>query len=208
MNQFKPIQLKNRNPANRLWFKGGDPSIDDTEDQKEVARIAGERWDSYIETFVPAENEYINEMLNYDNPQRMEQMSGVAAAGTESAYTEAIMDETKRIKAGGVNPNSGAFNEAIDSYATDSAEARTNNTTRTQQAIQDQKVTGMKNVVAMGNGQATEAISGMNQIAADSADEAIDRATKDFSERQNNFEAAGRLTGTVAHAIKDPEAEQ
>lgn len=190
-----------RNPLNRpgLYFKGGGGSNkrpDDSQDEKELARIAGERWQSYQNTYVPAENKYIDEMRNYDNPQRMEQMTRMAATGTRDAFSEAIQSDINTMTSAGINPNSGTFKQAIHDRGTDMASTEAANTTKTQQAVQDQKVQGLQNVVGMGMGQSTTAMAGMTDVAAASAADAEQKAIKSF----NNDSASKQTVGMIAGA--------
>lgn len=195
--RFQPIRpFKLRS----LHFKGGDTSIDDTEEQKALAQIAAERWESYQADFVDAENKYIDEMKSYDKQSRVDQLEGSAAAETKAAFSVKQERELDTLTQAGINPNSGVFKTAINDNATQLAETQTNNVAQTGQAIQDQKVQGMKNVVAIGNGQAAETLAGMGGIATASANQAIDEAQTSAFERRSNSGAAGFAAGAGAKA--------
>lgn len=180
-----------------LFFKGGKKynTPADTEDEMELARIAGERWQQYQSVYVPAENKYIDEMRNYDNPDRMAQVAQAAQAGTRSAFSEAINADIGNMTSAGINPQSGTFKAAISDNTSDMAAAETSNTTRTQQAIQDQKVKGLQNVVAIGMGKSGEALAGLNTTAAMSNQEARHQAVSDYNDDAANKQAIGTVVG-------------
>lgn len=183
-----------------LRFKGGDNKIEDTEEQKALAEIAVERWQSYQTDFVIAENNYIDEMVDYDKDSRIDNLEGSAAAETKAAFSVGRERDIDEMTSSGVNPNSGVFKKAIDTNAANLAAIQTSNVARTGQAVQDQKVQGMKNVVAIGNGQSAEALAGMAGIASASANQAIDDAQTDAYKRRSNASAAGFAGGATAKA--------
>lgn len=197
---FRPIKVFK---FGRLYFGGGggdDPELKDTEDQKELAKIASERWSDYQRDFVPAENFYIDEMTNYDSDARYNNIEGAAAVNTESAYGEFQDEQLSALSANNVNPNSGAFNEAIGDIATSKAKNKTSNIVQSKQALQDQGVQGMKNVVALGNNQAAESLAGLNTIASNSAGKAIDDVQTDAYEQRSKFGAIGQAAGMAGRA--------
>jgi hypothetical protein len=180
-----------------LYFKGGGGAStpDDTEDAKAIAKIAAERWQQYQNTYVPAENKYIDEMRNYDNPDRMAQVTQSAQAGTRNAFSEAISADIGNMTSAGINPQSGTFKAAISDGTTRMAEAETSNTSKTQQAIQDQKVKGLQNVVAIGMGKSGEALAGLNTTAAMSTQDAQQQAIRDYNDSAANKQAIGTVVG-------------
>ena len=195
--RFQPIRPFKLRP---LFFKGGDNKIEDTEEQKALADIAAERWESYQGDFVDAENKYIEEMQSYDKDSRVESLEGSAAAGTTAAFNQARDNTAGNMIQAGINPNSGVFKAAIRDNHVDAATSQTDNVVQTGQAVQDQKVQGMKNIVAIGNGQAAQTLAGMGNIATASANEAASQAQTDAYEDRSNSGAAGFAIGAGAKA--------
>lgn len=185
-----------------LYFKskGSNKNPADTDDAKQLANIAMQRWQSYQNVYVPAENQYIDEMRNFDKESRMEQMTRAASAGTRNSFAQAIDTDINNMTSAGINPASGTFQQAINHTGTKAAEAETANTTQTQQAIQDQKVQGLQNVVAIGMGKSGEAIAGLNTTAAMSAQKAEDKAINQFNNRTANTQAIGTAVGAGTRA--------
>ena len=197
-HQFRPIRVFK---FGRLYFKGGDdPELKDTEDQKELAKIASERWEDYQRDFVPAENFFIDEMINYDKDSRKNNIESAAVSNTESAYGDYQEEQLATLTENNVNPNSGAFGEAISDIAIDKGSSRTSNVVQSKQALQDLKVQGMKNVVAVGNGQAAESLAGLNTVASNSANQAINDVQTKAYESQSKFGAIGQAAGMAGRA--------
>jgi hypothetical protein len=193
--QFEPIRL---NKISRLWFKGGDYEVEETEDQRALAQVAAERWQRYQSVFVPAENKYIEESLNYDNEGRQAQVQGQAAASAQEGSSAATDENLASLSKVGITPDSGAFQEAIGDNAVASGAIQTDLVTKTGQALQDSKVNRMKNVVAIGNGQASETVAGMSDIAQSSAAQASERGDRRYAEDSSREGAAGAVAGAGA----------
>lgn len=183
-----------------VYFKGGDNRIEETADQKEFARIASERWSNYKSTFVPAENKFIGEMLDYDNPARMESATRAASAAVQDSAADVWQERAGAMTRSAIDPGSGTFQSAITDHAASTAAIETNVVNRTEQAVQDQRVQGMKNIVAMGNGQSAEALRGMGDIANRSASEAADSALRKDNRRASTHEAIGTVAGGATRA--------
>ena len=168
----------------RFGGGGGDTSIDDTQDQKELARIALERWQRYQETYVPAENRFISEVTNYSTPQRMEQVGGMGNVAVQQSYTSGFENQTRGMLESGVNPSSGQFASAVGDYANAFQMASSDNVNRSQQGVQDAQVAGLQSAVAMGQGASASAMEGLTAAAGYSAQAAETRARSAFNDRQ------------------------
>lgn len=183
-----------------VYLKGGSNRIEETADQKEFARIAAERWGSYQSTFVPAENKYIEEMTDYDNPARTTQAVQSATGAVRKASADTWEGRKEGMTRMAIDPGSGSFNAAITDHAAQTAGIESNVVNRTAQAVQDNRVQGMKNIVAMGNGQAAEAMQGMSSIAQRSASEATDSALRKDARSASTSQALGTVAGGVTRA--------
>ena len=51
---------------------GGDNRIEETEEQRELQKIAAEQWNDYQLNMIPLENEYIKDVFNLRSPEMME----------------------------------------------------------------------------------------------------------------------------------------
>ncbi len=188
----------------QLFHKGSDPdtSVKDTEDQKELAKIAVERTNRYKETFQPVENAYMAEVDAIGDEGNLQEGANVAASNIESSFAGKLQEEVSAIQGAGVNMNSGVVNQAINASAIDKGAARAKNVNMTQQAIQDQKVKGMQGIVAIGNSQSAEAIQGMGEIANYSSQEAQSDAVSDFNKTSSRNQAVGTAAGMAYGGYK------
>lgn len=195
-NFFQPVRPKRMKFA-RINFGGGGGGggIDDTEDQKALADIALDRFNRYQNLYVPAENRYISQVQNYDSGSRMDQAGGTAAGNVQQAFGEGFQQQRSDMAASGINPSSGMFQSAVGNFGSNMMAASSDNINRSQQSIQDSKVTGMQNVVAMGQGVAGNAMSGLGDAAGYSAEEASRRATNSFNQQQGMRQIGGMALG-------------
>jgi len=189
----------------QLFFKGGgdpDTSVKDTEDAKQLAKIAVERTTRYKETFQPVENAYLAEVDNLNSESKQQEGANVAVGNTESAFAGKLQEDVQAMQGAGVNMNSGVVNEAINTNSIEKGAARGQNVNMTQQAIQDSHVKGLQGVVAMGNGQSAEAIKGMGEISSYSSQQAKDDAVSSFNNTSARNEAVGTAVGMAYGGYK------
>lgn len=189
-----------RNQLNRpgLYFKGGDGGdgeIKETEDQRALAQIAGERWKRYQDVFVPVENEYMADVTNANNPGQMQHATEQAQAATRSEFSKAIATDVGAVTNAGINPNSGTFNAAVGDGNRRMAVSEADVVNKTQQALDDRKIQGMQNVISMGSGQATQAIAGLNDVATGSAETASNKAVQNHNDSSANKYLASQVAG-------------
>lgn len=203
MEPFSPFRLK------PLYFKGGGSGqIKETEDQKALAKIAADRFKRYQEIYKPVENQYMQEVQKFNEPVRQTQASNKAVADTQSVFGKAIADEVnQRTAQSGANINSGAVQSAINTGATKEAIASADNVNRSQQATQDAYVGGLQSIVGMGNGQASEAIQGMGDIAAASNQKAMNAAVSSHNDRSATRSAIGAGIGAATETYKRTQEE-
>lgn len=209
-NRFQKI------PTNKLglkfglfYFGGGDAdtSIDDTNDLKALADVASLHLERYENIGAPFEDKYIDEMTNYDTEDRRQQVAGQSSSSVSGAFGEAINAELKSKAAGGINPNSGAFKTAINEGHMAEAGAKSDNVNRSLQSLQDAEMQGKQNVIAMGRGQQTEAIQGLNSMAIDSTQRAKDTAFRNHNTNSANSEALGMAAGMATRTALGADDE-
>ena len=204
--QFKPFNHR------ALFFKGGggdpDTSVKDTEDQKQLAKIAIERYDRYKKTFQPVENAYMAEVDDINSESNQKQAASMAVGNTESAFANRIGGEVDAMAGAGVNLNSGVANQAINNNTIDHGMARGQNINMTQQSLQDSQVQGYQGIVAMGNNQSSEAIDGMGKMSEYSADAAKNDAVNGFNNSTSKRQALGTVAGMAYQTVKDSNSSE
>ena len=202
-NAFKPFCPKPSGRWHVYYFGGGSDSAKETADYKETLRIADEEYARYKKVNVPVENYGIKESLNYDNPNRRNLVSGVASTATQNEFSKAINQDIQSMQAQGVDPNSGKFKTATSSGAAMEGRATTDNINKTQTALQDEALQAKKNIVAIGNNQATQSLSGLNQIALASTDQANRKTATNYQEKANTAAGVGTATGIGIRALQE-----
>lgn len=177
---------------------GGDASIDETEDQKELAQIGIEKWQDYQEMYPEVEAEFFSSVERLDSDSYQQRAANEGATSVSDAYTDAANETTGQILATGSNPNSGRFKGAINALDTGEAVSRATTSTQAQQSLQDSYLTGKSNIVAMGNGVEGEALQGFGEIAQASGNKAISDAQSSYNSSANTQSAVGTAIGTGA----------
>ena len=176
--------------------KGGSNEIQETEAQKAAASVAMEQWDLYKNELQQYEDIFMDKVDDLNNEREYDKLSGTAALGTAQAFGEARVGLAGSLAAGGVDPTSGKYQEAMEGLATDQALSQTDTTNRAQSSQQDKYVAGLKDVVSIGAGQKAESLAGMGDVASTSLRKATNDAQTSFQNRQ----ATAGMVGTVLGA--------
>jgi hypothetical protein len=95
----------------------------------------------------------------------------------------------------GVNPNSGRFQGDVSGLGLDLAESGGENLGRAQFEQDNQKVMGMQNVTAIGQGQSGRAQAGLSGLAQQSSYDAIGDAKNAYNRRSANLQLVGNIAG-------------
>lgn len=160
---------------------GGGGEVSETPEEKELARIASEKWDRYQDVFVPLENQYMDEVDRMGTQGAMDEVTGQAASTTQQGVGEMP-----------VNPNEGAPMGGIGSAL---GSARAGAVSRAGTGLRGQEIAGKQGLVAMGQGQSAEAMQGLGDVATQAAQEAQGEAFRDFNRRNAWANLAGQAAG-------------
>lgn len=174
--------------------KGGSNEIQETEAQKAAADVAMEQWDLYKNDLQQYEDLFMDKVDDLNNEREYDKLSGTAALGTAQAFGEARVGLAGSLAAGGVDPTSGKYQEAMGALETDQALSQTDTTNRAQSSQQDKYVAGLKDVVSIGAGQKAESLAGIGDVATTS----LSKATSDAQSSYQSQQATAGLVGTLA----------
>lgn len=174
--------------------KGGSNEIKETEAQKAAADVATEQWDIYKNDLQQYEDIFMDKVDDLNDEEQYDKLAGTAALGTAQAFGDARVGLADSLAAGGVDPTSGKYQEAMGALETDQALSQTDTTNRAQSSQQDKFVAGLKDVVSIGAGQKAESLAGMGDVANTS----LRKATNDAQTSFQNKQAAAGLVGTLA----------
>lgn len=176
---------------------GGKSSgeIKETYDQKVAADVAAKQWALYQDMYVPVENQYISNVQGQNAEAKYSAVSGAANASVASAVSDAQRQNIAALVASGADPSSGRFLSKTADLGAKGAALTGDTKSRAQYSQQSSYLQGMGNVVALGQGQATSATAGFNDIAQNSAEYASSKAQSDLNSSAGNQYLAGTVAG-------------
>lgn len=186
---------------------GGDSSIEETEEQKVSAEIGRDSYKYYQRTFVPVENQYIDDVRGRNDTSEHNRLAGDVSTEFKSKFNKVNEGNHRALSAEGVDPSSGMAEGVHLSTATDQAVTQTDALNRSQVELQDSYVGGLQNVVAMGEGQATQTQQGLQDIANTSGQIAADKAQQNRYEANDNKGLAAFGAGVAAESFSGGDDE-
>lgn len=174
---------------------GGGNDIEDTPEQRYLAQVAAEKWNFAQENLAPLEDEYMASVDGMDSESKMSYIRGRTMQAQTQAQSQAQGDLAKGLGRAGLNPNSGRFQGDQTGLALDIAEAGGENLGRAQFEQDNQKVMGLQNITAIGQGQSGRAQAGLSRMAQESSNDAINDAQQAFNRRSANLQLVGTVAG-------------
>ncbi|WP_019558467.1 hypothetical protein [Thioalkalivibrio sp. ALE12] len=172
---------------------GGSNEIEPTAEEKQLSRIAVDRWNDYQTRLAPYEDQYMQHVQK--TPGDHQQARGQAAVATEQAFAPARDELQGNLFAAGAKPGSGAHNLGMGQMRQDQAHVQGVGAGESHLGTQAAHMAGLQNIVNMGQGQAAEAQAGMSQVASSAAQDASHRANMAMQKRQGRQQLAGTLMG-------------
>ena len=174
---------------------GDDSKIEETEQQKASAEVAMSQWKDYLEKYRPFEDSYMEDVDRMNTNQQYNQVAGLAAVPVESQFSTAVRDTSRAMVRGGLNPTSGAFKSNLSKLDRAKSTTKADNMNQAQVGQQNRYVSGISNIVRMGQGQETEAVQGYGDLATNSARKASNDAGIALNNRRDNQQLAGAVVG-------------
>ena len=174
---------------------GGDNEVEDTPEQKYLAKVAAEKWNFAQKELAPLEDKYMASVDQMDSESNMSYIRGRTMQAQTQAQGEVQGQLDDGLGKAGVNPNSGRFQGDVSGLGLDLAESGGENLGRAQFEQDNQKVMGMQNVIAIGQGQSGRAQAGLSRLAQQSSYDAIGDAKNAFSRRSANLQLVGNIAG-------------
>tara|TARA_Y100000780_G_scaffold230085_1_gene251366 strand:- start:22 stop:603 length:582 start_codon:yes stop_codon:yes gene_type:complete len=174
---------------------GGDGEIKETSAEKAQAKVAMKRWGDYQNIFNQYENDFMGEVDSWNSSDDLDLAETISARPLASTFSDQSAAVQKNLNASGVNPNSGKAKVAKSALGSAQASAEVDAGSRGVSSQQDRYVSGLQSIVAMGQGQAGESISGMTDIADSAQRNAQYDAQIDRMERDNVRSAVGLAVG-------------
>ncbi len=186
---------------------GGSNEVKETKDQKELAQIGLEQYQTYQNLYPDVENEFFNQVDRLGSSETFQRGAGNASANVSSSFSQGRTDTINALSQNGVNPNSGRFVSALTDISSGEGASRFNNSNSAQMSLQDAMLQGKSNIVAMGQGQETEAIQGFGDISRESGRSAINDAYQGYQNFSNRRSAIATGVGIGVGAATAPRSE-
>lgn len=184
---------------------GKQKTPDETEEARALAEIAAQRFNRYKEVFAPLEDQYIEQVFDVRDQGNYEQAGGLAAAAYQPQFQAASDKLTGQMFQQGVDPTAGAYQENSAALRRAAAVKQGLGVSAAKTANTDRFYQGLKGVIQMGQGQASEAIGGLANIAANAESRAISDAEKSFTNSSMIRSAGAGLAGYGAAVALDPK---
>lgn len=174
---------------------GGDNKIEETAEQRAQADVAMMQWKDYLSKYRPFEDAFMEDVDRMNTGQQYNQVAGIAAVPVESQFSTAVRDTSRAMVSGGLNPTSGAFKSNLSKLDRAKSTTKADNMNQAQVGQQNRYVSGISNIVRMGQGQETEAVQGYGDLATNSARKAGNDANIALNNRRDNQQLAGAVVG-------------
>jgi hypothetical protein len=158
----------------------GPKKLDETEQERALAEIAAQRFNRYKEVFAPLEDQYIQQVFDVRDQSNYENAGGIAAAQFQKEFQTGQDKLSDQMFQQGVDPSSGAFQENSAALRRAQAVGQGLGVSGAKVANTDRFYQGLRGVMAIGQGQASDAIEGMAGIARQSQETANAAAARAF----------------------------
>lgn len=175
---------------------GGDNEIKPTAEEKELSKIAIERWNDYQSRLAPFENEYGRQVQRTEGD--FARSRGEAVTAGQQAFAPERQKAQRNLFQGGVRPGSGSHVMGMGNMSRDQAQVQGVGAGESHMATQASHLAGLQNMVNIGQGQAATAQAGLGRVAAGSAGDAAHRASISAQNRQSRRQLVGTLGGAGA----------
>jgi hypothetical protein len=179
---------------------GGGQTAQINPEEQALAQISQEKWDEYKARYVPLENQWIDKVGHLNDASYHNDASALASNEVKAQYGE----QTSGL-AGSMTGQRVGGNDYLN-QANNITQARSKANT----AVTDRSLNGTQDIIAMGQGQATQGLQGMNDVANASVNAQIANNTNKFYANQNTQAMYGTVAGglTAASANYSPNNSQ
>ena len=177
---------------------GGSTNIPDSASQKALASIAAQRFNLYQQHYVPLENEFMGQVASMNTPESFENVESYVTALQQPEFQAARKQLETQAFTQGVDPTSGQYQAASQQATQAQARGMGLGTSEGLSGQVDRYYQGMQNIIAMGQGQAGSAISGLGDVGALAQQRGIAEARQSFQSGQGTSSIVGTGLGVGA----------
>ena len=144
---------------------GGSTTIKDTKSQKALASIAAQRFNLYQQYYVPLENEFMGQVAAMTSPESFENVESYVTSLQQPEFQNARRQLESQAFTQGADPTSGQYQAASAQAQQAQAAGMGRGGAEDLSGQVDRYYQGMENIIAMGQGQAGQAMSGLGDVA-------------------------------------------
>jgi hypothetical protein len=169
---------------------GGGQTAQSNPEEQALAQISQEKWDEYKTRYVPLENQWIDKVSHLNDGGYHNDAGALATNEVKAQYgaqTAGLADAMTGGRVGG----SDYLNQANNI-----TQARN----KANMAVTDRALKGTQDVIAMGQGQATQGLEGLSDVANASVDAQIRNNTNKFYANQGTQGMYGTIAGSAVAA--------
>jgi hypothetical protein len=177
-------------------MSGGKPEApDDTEEAKALAEVAAKRWNRYQDTFVPLENAYMGDVMKVRDKGTYDDVGAMASAAYGNQFAHANDQLAHEMEQQGVDPSSGVFMGNSAALRKAQAVKQSGGVSAAKVANTNRFYDGLSSIVAMGQGQAGQAIGGLQSVANQAGEQAVRDAQSSFENASATRAGVGTMVG-------------
>lgn len=174
---------------------GSDGRIKDTVAQKKLAQIAAKRFNLYQKHFVPLEQQFMSDVFALRSPGAFQNVEGYVNAITTPEYQNARGQLEQNLFSRSIDPSSGQFQNASAAITEAQQRGSALGTTEALSGQTDRFYQGIQNIVALGEGQAGDVMSGLGDIGTIAAARAQESARTAFTKSTAGQQMLGSAAG-------------
>lgn len=176
----------------------GSEKVKETEYQKELAKIATEKWEIARANLQPLEDMMIVDTAKGVTAEQRGKVSGAVGLSSQSQFGKAADQTLKGLAAGGVDPTSGKAKESLSDISISGSASRTAGEVSGEAGLQSNQMSKELNLLRVGSGEATQAQAGIADVAARSSQQAAFDAQQSIQRNQGLRQLAGTAGGIAA----------
>ena len=174
---------------------GGGGGIDEQESRQALSEQAAIQLRRYSSTFVPLENMYIDDAMNYGSDANYARAMGRGASQAGEAYERGIADSQRGLISRGYDPSSGGFQGNQGALYNAYARSRGGAMANAGSTVSDRQAQMLMGSVAMGQGLSNEVMRGLTDVAGSESERILDQAYSDFGRDSALQQTIGGIAG-------------
>lgn len=174
------------------------PEVEETEMQKELAKIASEKWEMQKNLIQPLEDQMIADVSKGVTAAQREAVSGSLASAHQAQFGGAQTETSKQMSAAGIDPTSGRASSALSDLATAGGASRATGEAEGEIGLQAKQMQEEMNLINVGAGEAASAQQGMMDVTGRASQKAAHEAQMEFQDQQSTQQLVGTLGGLSA----------